>query len=97
MPYWSIIIRIGLNRFVPFQLFYTFAYSRGPLTVSWIEGWHEHDAASSDWELLAMLYGEWGEGREWEEAEADWINSNTGRKKEEQKKKAKRTCSAWPS
>ncbi len=77
------------NCFVPFQLFYTFAYSRGPLTVSWIEGWHEHDAASSDWELLAMLYGEWGEGREWEEAEADWspIVIQEGKKEEQKKRK----------
>ncbi|EGK08260.1 hypothetical protein HMPREF9374_3468 [Desmospora sp. 8437] len=54
------------QRFVPFQLFYTLAYGRGELTVSWTEGWNEHDGPSSDWELFAMLYGKDGKGSDWE-------------------------------
>lgn len=55
------------QRFVPFQLFYTLAYGRGELTVSWTEGWNEHDSPSSDWELFALLYGKDGKGSDWAE------------------------------
>ncbi|OYD07278.1 hypothetical protein CHM34_12945 [Paludifilum halophilum] len=37
------------KRLIPFQLFYTLAYGRGDITVSWIEGWNEHDGPSSGW------------------------------------------------